>query len=166
MWKHTPPLLAVLTAVWMRQWYAVCIAWWRWSRALLEATGRRHWASICSVSPRWPPGSQAKKQQWNIHLICWQSWWPWWCAGTIPHALPDRGGSGLQRKPLDAAIGQVFAPIGAIRHGYIIFCVFSWSTCEEKAWGYVKAPINNRGMTYQWDWTDLRKMIRHFIGGG
>ena len=30
------------------------------------------------------------------------------CAGTTPPILPDRGGSGLHAKPLDAAIGRVF----------------------------------------------------------
>ena len=30
------------------------------------------------------------------------------CAGTTPPISPNRGGSGLHAKPLDAAIGQVF----------------------------------------------------------
>ena len=33
------------------------------SRATREATGRRHRATTCSVSPQWPPGQQANKQQ-------------------------------------------------------------------------------------------------------
>jgi hypothetical protein len=33
------------------------------SRATLEATGRRHRATTCSVSPRRPPGKQANKLQ-------------------------------------------------------------------------------------------------------
>ncbi len=33
------------------------------SRATLEATGRHHWATTCSVSPQRPPGQQANKQQ-------------------------------------------------------------------------------------------------------
>ncbi len=34
----------------------------------------------------------------------------------IPRALPDGGGLGLHKKPLDAAIGQVLQPIDAIGH--------------------------------------------------
>jgi hypothetical protein len=33
------------------------------SRATLEATGRRHRATTCSVSPQLPPGHQANIQQ-------------------------------------------------------------------------------------------------------
>jgi hypothetical protein len=32
------------------------------------------------------------------------------CAGTAPPISPDRGGSGLHAKPLNAIIGQVFGP--------------------------------------------------------
>ncbi len=32
-------------------------------RATLEATGRRHWATTCSVLPQHPPGQQANKQK-------------------------------------------------------------------------------------------------------
>jgi hypothetical protein len=36
----------------------------------------------------------------------------------------------MQWKPLDAAIGRVFAPIISIGHSYIVFvCFFSWATC-------------------------------------
>jgi hypothetical protein len=33
------------------------------SRATLEATGRRHWATSCSISPQRPPEQQQTKQQ-------------------------------------------------------------------------------------------------------
>jgi hypothetical protein len=33
------------------------------SRATLEATGRRHQATTCSVLPQRPPGQRANKQQ-------------------------------------------------------------------------------------------------------
>jgi hypothetical protein len=33
------------------------------SRATPEATGRRHWSTTRYVSPQWPPGQQANKQQ-------------------------------------------------------------------------------------------------------
>ncbi len=43
---NTPTKLAVLMAAVVRWYNTACIAWWRRSRASLEATGRCHWASI------------------------------------------------------------------------------------------------------------------------
>ena len=44
------------------------------------------------------------------HLVCQPFRWPQRCAGAIQTALPDVACLGLLRKPLDAAIGQLFAP--------------------------------------------------------
>ncbi len=61
--QHVPPPLAVTMAM------AVCrcntkhIAQCSRSRATLEATGRRHWVTTCSILPQRPPGQQANKQQ-------------------------------------------------------------------------------------------------------
>ncbi len=50
---NTLKKVGVLMAMAMR-WYAtVCIAWWRRSRASLEATGRHHRASIMSDNINW-----------------------------------------------------------------------------------------------------------------
>jgi hypothetical protein len=48
-------------------------------------------------------------------------WQPRWCASTIPHASPDRGGPGLRLKSLVTAIGQVLRPIIAIGYQYAGF---------------------------------------------
>ncbi len=45
---NTPKKVAVLMAMAMRRYVTACIAWWRRSRASLEATGRHHWVSIMS----------------------------------------------------------------------------------------------------------------------
>ncbi len=45
---NTPTLLAVSMTIAMRRYLTACIAWWRRSRASLEATGCCHWASIMS----------------------------------------------------------------------------------------------------------------------
>ena len=55
-------------------------------------------------------GSHATKKQQNMHDVCWPFQWPWRCADTIPHALPDGRGPRLLRKPLVAAIGRVLRP--------------------------------------------------------
>ncbi len=51
--KNTPTKLAILMAMAMRRYVTACIAWWRRSKALLEATGRHHWASIMSNNIKW-----------------------------------------------------------------------------------------------------------------
>ena len=45
----------------------------------------------------------------HMLLICWWFWWPWRCASTVPIALTYALCSALQFKPLDPAIGRVFA---------------------------------------------------------
>jgi hypothetical protein len=129
MQNSTPPLRLVSTAAMMRQCNAAYIVQWRGSRASLEATGCCHWASICSVSSRRTTGLHARKKQRKKHHTCWPFRWPWWCAGTIPHALPDRGGPGLQWKPLVDATGQVlWAIVGNRTKKRQFFRVFSSST--------------------------------------
>jgi hypothetical protein len=70
-----------------------------------------------------PDSHQGDSKQSNNkkHHIPWPFQWPWQCAGTIPHALPDKGGSELQRMPLVATTGQVLRPIVAIGRAYIGF---------------------------------------------
>ncbi len=48
-----PTLMAILMAAAVHQYNTACIAQWRRSRALLEATGRRHQASIAANSCNW-----------------------------------------------------------------------------------------------------------------
>ena len=45
----------------------------------------------------------------QMHLTCWRFWWPWQCASTVPSASTHASCSALQFKPLDTAIGQIFA---------------------------------------------------------
>ena len=46
------------------------------------------------------------------------------------------------------------------------FCVFSSSTCRKWSRVGAKAPVFNRGMTYQSDRKDLNKVTEYFVGGG
>ncbi len=67
-----------------------------------------------------------------------------------PCTLPDGGGLGLSYMPLNAAIGQVLRPIVAIGHACAsFFRVFSSSTCTKRSQVDAKAPVFNRGITYQ-----------------
>ncbi len=50
---NTPKKVAVLMAMAMRRYVTACIAQWRRSRALLEATGCCHQASIMSNNINW-----------------------------------------------------------------------------------------------------------------
>ncbi len=52
--------------------------------------------------------------------------------------------------PLNAAIGQVLWPIVGIGHACAGFLqVFSSSTCTKRSQVDAKAPVFNRGITYQ-----------------
>ncbi len=61
--QHVPPSLAISMAMAVRRCNTKCVAQCSMSRATLEATGRQHWATTCSVLPRGLPGQQANKQQ-------------------------------------------------------------------------------------------------------
>ncbi len=110
-YEHVPPPLAILMAM------AVCwcntkhITQCSISRATPEATGCQHWATTCSVLPLRRQGNRQTNNNQQIHLKSWLFWWPRQCAGTIPHASPNRGSPGLHSKPLDATIGWALAPI-------------------------------------------------------
>ncbi len=63
-YQHVPPTLAILMAMTVYRCNTKRIAQCSMSRATLEATGRRHWATTCSILPQRPPaGQQANKQQ-------------------------------------------------------------------------------------------------------
>ncbi len=115
------------------------------SRATLEATGRRHWATTCSVSPQQPPGQQANKQQstntpkklavlmamamrWYVtaHIARWRRF----------RALLD-----------DATKRRHWASIAANRCNrsslpWFFFRVFSSSTCTKRSQVDAKAPFS------------------------
>ena len=50
---NTPKQVAMFMAAAVRRYNTAHVARWRRSRALLEATGRRHWASIMSNNRNW-----------------------------------------------------------------------------------------------------------------
>ncbi len=61
-----------------------------------------------------PSGHQGNRQTNNnqqMHLKRWLNWWPWQCAGTVPCILPNGGGLGLCKMPLNTTIGRVLRPI-------------------------------------------------------
>ncbi len=105
------------------------------------------------LAPYCPSGRQGNSKQNNDkknYLKDWPFWWPRRCAGTIPRASPNRGGLGLCEMPQNAAIGQVLRPIVSIGHAYLgFFQVFSLSTCTKRLWVVAKAPVFNKGVTYQ-----------------
>jgi hypothetical protein len=69
--ENAPTLLAILMAMRIRRYGAERIAQYVWSRATLDATGRRHRASICPVSPRRTPWSsilEEKNELWHCEI--------------------------------------------------------------------------------------------------
>ncbi len=76
---NTPTKLAVLMAMVMRRYVTTCIAWWRRSRALQEATGRHYRKSIMSDNI---------KGTWLQRFFC------------VFHCQNRRKGHGLMLRPL------------------------------------------------------------------
>ncbi len=134
---------------------------WLPRKPLDAATG---WVfrSYCPSSRQGNSKQNNNQKMYHTPLPFWQ---PRWCAGTIPHTLPDRGGSGLWLKSLVTTIGQVLRPIIAIGHRYAPFVKdFSLSTCYKRDWGDVKAPNNNRGMTYHTDGKEFSNTMWYLVG--
>ena len=88
-----PPAISIAMVV--RRWDTKHIAQYSMPRATPKATGHCHQATTHSVLPPRPPYWQQTKQQCKMYPLCWPFWWPWRCAGTIPRALPNGGGSWL-----------------------------------------------------------------------
>ncbi len=148
--KRTPPLQAISMAMRTRWSNACGIARFSKSRATLDAPGRRHWATTRSVSPQQPPGQQKTNKNQQMTLKRWPNWWPWQCAGTLPHKFPDGGGLGLSKMPLDATIGRVLRPIMTIGHACAsIFWCFHCQNRRKRSQVDAKAPVVKRGITYQ-----------------
>ncbi len=73
-----------------------------------------------------------KKNNQQMTLKRWLNWWPWQCAGTLPHTSSNGGGLGLSKIPLNATIGQVLWPIMTIGHACdSFFDVFIIKTIEK-----------------------------------
>ncbi len=78
--KNGPTLMAILMAAAVRRYNTAHIAQWKRSRALIEATGRRHWATIVANS-------------------CNQSSLPWFFLSFFHHNLVGKG-RGSTLRPL------------------------------------------------------------------
>jgi hypothetical protein len=129
------------------------------SRSTPEATGRRHWATTCSVLPQRLPGQQANKQQSTntpkklailmamamrryvtMHIARWRRFRALLDATKLCHRAS-------------------IAAIVAIGHACAVFLqVFSSSTCTKRLQVDAKAPVLNRGITYQTKKKGLIKM--------
>ncbi len=148
--ERTPPLQAILMAMWMRWSDARGIARFSKSRATLDAPGRRHRATTSSVSPQRPPGQQKTNNNQQMTLKRWLNWWPWRCAGTLPRTLPNGGGLGLYKMPLNTTIGQVLRPIMTIGHACAgFFYVFIVKTVEKGCRSTLRPLFSRGAITYQ-----------------
>jgi hypothetical protein len=69
--------------------------------------------------------------------------------------------------PLNAAIGRVLQMIVATGQAYLVFFLVSLpSTCTKRSWVDAKAPVFNKGITYQMNEKGLIKVSIQFVGGG
>lgn len=83
---------------------------WNWTPLLVK-----YLLCIC-ISPATASGidNQATTNR-NTSITC-HFWWPWKWASATPSTSSDVAHPGLQLKPLEATIRQVFAPISVIGH--------------------------------------------------
>ncbi len=152
----------VSTAELMCRYDTAYIAWWRGSRASLEATGCCHRASTHVISPWRTTWSHAKKMTKKapyllaVSLAAVMRWY-----GTMRSPMEGSGATtedtGRRHRASIAAKNSVWTCIHR-------FFPFSLSTRWKGGSGDVKAPINNRGMAYQSNGKELRKTIRHLVG--
>ncbi len=143
-----PP--AVLIAMAVRRSNTDSIAWFVMSRATPEATGCRHWATTHSVLPQRPPGQQANKQQ--------STKTPKKLATSMAMAMRRYVTAHIAwwrrfRALLEATKCRHWASIVANRHNRSRMCgflrVFSSLTRIKTSPVESKAPVFNRGITYQ-----------------
>ncbi len=103
------------------------------------------------LAPYCPSGCQGNRQTNNnqqMTLKRWPNRWPWQCAGTLLRTLPDGGGLGLSKMPLNATIGQVLRPIMTIGHACAgFFWCFHSQNRRKRSQVNAKAPVFNRGIT-------------------
>ncbi len=99
------------------------------------------------LTPYCPSGCQGNRQTNNnqqITLKRWQNWWP-----SLPCTLPNGGGVGLSKMPLNATIGQVLQPIMTIGHACDgFFQCFHRQNHRKRSQVNAKVPVFNRGITY------------------
>ncbi len=104
------------------------------------------------LAPYCPSSHQGNRQTNNnqqMTLKRWPNQWPWRCIGTVPCTLPNGGGLGLFKMPLNATIGQVLQPIMTISHACAsFFLCFHHKNCRKRSQVDAKAPVFNKGITY------------------
>ncbi len=162
---NAPPSQAISIAM-RRHWRNSCgIARWRMSRAILEATGRCHRATTCSILLPRTPGWQSTTQWWintptlravlmaiamrrydTVHIAQWRR------SRASPKAT---GFHYWASTPFDSHQSDMPTPV---------FRCFSSSNRRKRPQSTRIAPNSNRGMTYQTDETYLTSLTEYFVG--
>ncbi len=104
------------------------------------------------LAPYCLSGRQGNKQTNNnqqMTLKRWPNQWPWGCASMLPRTLPDGGGLGLSKMPLNTTIGRVLRPIMTIGHACAgFFLCFHCQNHRKRLQIDAEAPVFNRGISY------------------
>jgi hypothetical protein len=128
------------------------------SRAAPEATGCRHWVTTCYLSPQWPPGQQANKQQ--------STYTPTKLAVLMAMAMCRYVTARIaqwkrSRALLEVTGGCHWASIMSdnIKWTWLrcFFC-FHHQNRRKRSRFDAKTPVFNRGMTYQTEENGLIKV--------
>jgi hypothetical protein len=130
----------------LKQWTAQCSI----SRAILDAPGSRHWATTHSVLPRWPPVQQANKQQSTntpkkvamfmaavVHQYNTACIARWRRSRALLEATGGRHEMIIMSNNMKPDMAMMF------------FLCYHCQNCRKRSWVDAKAPVFNRGITYQ-----------------
>ncbi len=151
-WQQThaphPPAVSMATAV--RRSNTDSVAQCSISRATTEATERRHRATTCSVSPQQLPGQQAYKQQSTntpanmaILMAMVMRRYVTACIAQWRRSRASLEATGHCHQASIAADSCNWSSLTWF------FWVFSSSTQTKRSQVNAKAPVFNRGITYQ-----------------
>ncbi len=122
----------------------------RMSRATPEATGCRHRATTCAVLPQWPPGQQANKQQLTntptkLPVLMAMAMCRY-VTGCITHWRRSRASLKATGCCHWASIKSDNIKGSWLR---LFIYVFHRQNHRKRSWVDAKAPVFNRGISYQ-----------------
>jgi hypothetical protein len=166
-WRTNPPRPpAILMATAVRRSNTDGIARCGMSRATPDANGCRHWATTCYLSPQWPPGQQANKQQSTNTAKKVAVLMAMAMRQYVTALIPQWRRS---RASLEATRLHHWASIMSNNMNWTwLRCFFWWFHCQtrrKRSRVDAKTPVFNRGMTYQPKQKGLTKVSIYCIGG-
>ncbi len=150
-WTNVPPLQAILMAMrtgWSNE---RGIARCSKSRATLDAPGSRHRVTTCSVSPQWPPEQQANKQQSTntpkkvaMFMAAAVHWYNTECISQWRRSGALLEATGCRHRGI-----IMYNNMNQTWLRWFFSMCFHCQNRRKRSQVNAKAPVFNRGITYQ-----------------